>query len=166
MDLPTGKISATLLEFGEPLLDFYDDASVEEFHAALTIVITVCNAHGLSMVAAEITASIFRNLPAFGESSHTRVRRHRCSKPSTRLTPARWRSTATSLAASVNGICCPTVWVATNFGATRDLQVRDYALMRRRMKFPLPHFVGCRAPSGRSVPCATRVRGTNGIEMC
>jgi hypothetical protein len=41
MDPPTSKISATLLEFGEPLLDFYDDASVEEFRAALTIVITV-----------------------------------------------------------------------------------------------------------------------------
>ena len=43
------KISATLLEFGEPLLDLLEAPSVEEFRAALNIVIVVWNAHGLAM---------------------------------------------------------------------------------------------------------------------
>ncbi len=48
MNIPERKISETLLEFGDPLLSQLEDPTVEEFRAALTIVIAVWNVHGLS----------------------------------------------------------------------------------------------------------------------
>ena len=51
MNVPKRKISETLLEFGEPMLGLLEEPTVEEFRAALSIVIVVWNAHGLSMSA-------------------------------------------------------------------------------------------------------------------
>ena len=51
MSVPKRKISETLLEFGEPVLGLLEEPTVEEFRAALSIVIVVWNAHGLSMAA-------------------------------------------------------------------------------------------------------------------
>ena len=51
MTTPNRKISVTLLEFGAPLLDLLDEPRIEEFRAALSIVIVIWNAHALSMAA-------------------------------------------------------------------------------------------------------------------
>jgi hypothetical protein len=51
MNVPKRKISETLLEFGEPVLGLLEEPTVEEFRAALSIVIVVWNAHGLLMAA-------------------------------------------------------------------------------------------------------------------
>ena len=52
MNIPKRKISETVLEFGDPMLGLLKEPTVEEFRAALSIVIVVWNAHGLSMTAA------------------------------------------------------------------------------------------------------------------
>ena len=49
MNIPKQKISEAVLEFGEPMLGLLKEPTVEEFRAALSIVIVVWNAHGLSM---------------------------------------------------------------------------------------------------------------------
>ena len=52
MDIPKRKISEALVEFGEPVLGLLKEPTLEEFRAAISIVIVVWNAHGLSMTAA------------------------------------------------------------------------------------------------------------------
>ena len=49
MRIPERKISETVLEFGEPLLGALEAPTVEEYRRGLEIVITVWNAHGISM---------------------------------------------------------------------------------------------------------------------
>ena len=52
MNIPKRKISETVLEFGEPMLGLLKEPTLEEFRAAISIVIVVWNAHGLSMTTA------------------------------------------------------------------------------------------------------------------
>lgn len=49
MKIPKRKISATVLEFGEPFLGLLEEPTVEEFRAALNIVIVAWNVLGVSM---------------------------------------------------------------------------------------------------------------------
>ena len=58
MKIPERKISETLLEFGDPLLGLLEDPTVEEFRAALTVVIAVWNVHGLSITTGD-TRSVY-----------------------------------------------------------------------------------------------------------
>ena len=65
MNIPKRKISETLLEFGEPMLGLLKEPTVEEFRAALSIVIVVWNAHGLSMTAASDRSAYLEKLAEY-----------------------------------------------------------------------------------------------------
>ena len=65
MNIPKRTISDVLLEFGEPVLGLLKEPTLEEFRAAISIVIVVWNAHGLSMTAASDRSAYLEKLAEY-----------------------------------------------------------------------------------------------------
>ena len=65
MNIPKRKISDVLLEFGEPVLGLLKEPTLEEFRAAISMVIVVWNVHGLSMTAASDRSAYLEKLAEY-----------------------------------------------------------------------------------------------------